>query len=186
MGPMAVWVALLRGINLGGHNRVPMADLRAALTADGFGDVATYIASGNVVLRAPTCEPARVSGIIADTFGLDIPVVVRSAGQLQEAIEANPFPEAVRSPKSLSVFFTTEAAGDDAFDDFDHERYAPDRVVARVGEVYAHYPDGMGRSRLTNAVIDKVVGAPTTARNWNTVLKLADMVEVAAAEDGGS
>lgn len=177
---MAIWVALLRGINLGGRNKVPMAELREALTADGFEDVATYIASGNVVLRAPECRPDRISGIIADTFGLDIAVVVRSPEQLRAAIEANPFPEAVENPKSLSAFFTTDPAADDTFADFDHDRYLPDRVAAAAGEVYATYPDGMARSKLTNTVIDRAVGAPTTARNWNTVLKLGEMVEAAA------
>jgi uncharacterized protein (DUF1697 family) len=180
---MTVWVALLRGVNVGGHNKVPMAELRAALTADGFDDVATYIASGNVVLRAPACEPERVSGIIADSFGLDIPVVVRSADQLRAAVEANPFPQAVETPKLLYCFFTTDPVDDAALDGFDHGRYAPDRVATGAGEIYAHYPDGMARSKLDNSVLDRVAGAPTTARNWNTVLKLREM---AAEADPGA
>lgn len=176
---MAVWAVLLRGINVGGHNRVPMADLREALTAAGFDGVATYIASGNVVLRSESCEQGRMAGIIADRFGLDIGVMVRSADQVRAAAEANPFPEAVDEPKYLYCCFTAEPVDDGALADFDHDRFAPDRLAVAGGEVYAHYADGMGRSRLTTAVIDAAVGTSVTARNWNTVLKLVEMVDEA-------
>lgn len=173
----SVWAILLRGINVGGHNKVPMAELREALTDDGFRDVATYIASGNVVARGDSCEPERIAGIIADRFGHDIAVMVRSADQVRAAAAANPFPEAVDQPKFLYCFFTAEPVGDEALAGFDHERYAPDRLAVAGGEVYASFADGLGHSKLTNSVIDRAVGCATTARNWNTVLKLVEMVD---------
>jgi uncharacterized protein (DUF1697 family) len=176
MSDPPVWAVLLRGINVGGHNKVPMAELRAALTDDGFRDVATYIASGNVVVRGDSCEPERIGRLLADRFGLDLTVVVRSADQIRSAAEANPFPEAADEPRFLYCCFTETPVDDDALADFDHERFAPDRLAVAGGEVYAHYADGMGRSKLTNAVIDRAIGCASTARNWNTVLKLVEMV----------
>jgi len=176
-----VWAVLLRGVNVGGHNKVPMAELRAALTDDGFDDVASYIASGNIVLRADDCQPERVSAVIAERFGLDIAVVVRSGDQIRAAIEANPFTElAAENPKAVHCFFTSSPVDDEALSGFDHGRYAPDRVATGAGELLAAYPDGMARSKLTTAVLDRVAGGPTTARNWNTVLKLETMVTAAA------
>jgi len=175
-----VWAVLLRGVNVGGHNKVPMAELRGALTEAGFDDVASYIASGNVVLRADDCPPARVSAIIAERFGLDIAVVVRSGEQIRAAIEANPFPElAAANPKAVHCFFTSSPVDDRALSEFDHERYAPDQVAVGAGELFGAYPDGMARSKLTTVVMDRVAGGPTTARNWNTVLKLETMITAA-------
>lgn len=180
---MAVWAVLLRGINVGGHNRVPMADLRAALTDAGFADVTTSLASGNVVVSAPRCDASDVSAIVAERFGLDVAVMVRSAEQLRHAVAANPFPDAVDEPRQLMCAFTSSPVGADVLDGFDHERYAPDRVAVGSGELFAHYPGGMARSRLTNAVLDEVAGGPTTTRNWNTVRKLVELVD--RAESAG-
>lgn len=183
---MTLHVALLRGVNLGGHNKLPMAELRAALTDAGFADVATYIASGNVVLRADACEPERVSAVIADRFGLDIAVVVRTADQIRAVLAANPFAaEAEAEPKSVSCFFTSNPVDAGALDGFDRSRYEPDRVAAAAGELFGHYPEGMARSKLTNAVLDKVAGGPVTARNWNTVIKLGQMVDAASTGEEG-
>lgn len=177
---MAVWAVLLRGINVGGHNKVPMAELRAALTEDGFDDVTSYIASGNVVVRADECKPERVSAVIADRFGLDIAVVVRSGDRIRAAIEANPFPELARQdPKLVHCLFTTSPVDGDTLAGFDHERYAPDEVAVGAGEFFVSYPNGSARSKLASSVLDRVAGGPTTARNWNTVLKLEAMITAA-------
>jgi uncharacterized protein (DUF1697 family) len=157
-----------------------MADLRTALTDAGFTDVATYIASGNVIVRADECQPERVSGVIADRFGLDIAVVVRSGDQIRAVIAANPFPElAASEPKFVHCFFSSAPLDGDTLDGFDHARYAPDQVAVGAGEFIAAYPDGVARSKLTNAVLDRVAGGPTTGRNWNTVLKLESMLAAA-------
>ena len=177
---MGLWVALLRGVNVGGHNRVPMAELRAALADDGIEDVATYIASGNVVLRADACPAGRIERVIAERFDLDIAVVARSGRQLRDAIEANPFTElAAREPRSVHCFFTSTPVDDDVLADLDHERFRPDRVAVGAGELFAAFPDGVARSKLTTAVLDRIAGGPTTGRNWNTVRKLEQMVSAA-------
>ncbi|MEM9565821.1 MAG: DUF1697 domain-containing protein [Actinomycetota bacterium] len=173
---MTIWVALLRGVNVGGHNKVPMAELRAALGDAGLGEVTTYIASGNLVLAADDDPADAIAAVIADRFGLDLAVVTRTTDQLRTAAGANPFAElAAEQPKAVHCFFTSTPVTPGALDGFDGERYAPDRLEVAVGEVFAAYPAGMARSKLTNAVVDRVAGGPTTARNWNTVAKLVEL-----------
>lgn len=194
-------IVLLRGINVGGKNKLPMADLRGALETAGYADVSTYIQSGNVALSAGSndggvassinssvnnaANNAAMSAAIGETisevikteFGLTIPVVVRSAEQLRSAIENNPFPEMVETPKFLHLYFCQEPISEEAAAALDHDRYVPDRMVAGETEVYVSYRDGVAGSKLTNAALDKALGQATTARNWNTVMKLLDMAE---------
>lgn len=176
---MTRYLVLLRGINVGGHNKLPMADLRASLAGAGFEDVSTYIQSGNVALTAPSCDGEQLNGIINADFGLDLSVVVRTAQQLESAIANNPFPEAEAEPKRLLVYFCSAELPKQALADFDHDRYLPDRVAAGTepggGELYVSYEVGLSKSKLDNTVLDRAVGASTTARNWNTVLKLREL-----------
>lgn len=175
------YVALLRGINVGGHNKVPMADLRAALSDRGFAAVRTYIASGNVLLDAPGRSEREVAdevaAVVADRFGLAIPVVARAVADWPSIIEANPFPEAVPEPKFLHVSLCDRAPGPGAVAAFDDDTYAPDRIEAIGRELYLWYPNGSGRSKLTGAVLERKLGVTTTARNWSTMLKLAELTQ---------
>jgi uncharacterized protein (DUF1697 family) len=162
---LAAWVALLRAVNLGRTNKVPMAQLRAALTAAGYRDVQTLIASGNVVLRAERRPaPARLEQLIADEFGVATTVILRSSAQIRRLAGAKPFPRDAhvaflqRAPRSTSAL-----AGLDPF-----EIVGPDIVV--------HAPNGYANVRLSGAVIEQALGIPATMRNWNTVEKLAALV----------
>jgi len=181
---MTTYVALLRGINVGGHHQVPMAELRAACDAIGLRDVATYIQSGNVVFTSPSSERELVSTLaagLADRFGFTIPVIVRDAAALAAAAEAHPLSPLDIEEKLLHVAFMAEAPDAEAISGFDLTRYAPDDVVVRGREAYIAYPNGSGRSKLTLDVIERALGTTGTARNWRTVQKL-----VALATDAGS
>ncbi len=185
---MTIWVALLRGVNVGGHNKVPMGALRQALADAGLGEVTTYIASGNLVLAADDDPAGAIAAVITDSFGLDIAVLTRTADELRSAAGANPFAElAATAPKAVHCFFTSTPVTAEVLDAFDGERYAPDRLDVAAGELFAAYPDGMARSTLTNVVIDRVAGGPTTARNWNTVGRLVELAteREGSAADGG-
>ncbi len=169
-------VLLLRGINVGGRNKLPMADLRATLEGAGFDDVSTYIQSGNVALSAERCEPEFVSGLIARDFDLDIPVVIRSEAELRSTVADNPFPDLETEPKRLMVYFCGGPIPAGWDDTFDYQKYEPDRVSAGNREIYVAYrKEGMSSSKLANPVLDRAVGQPTTARNWSTVQKLLEM-----------
>ena len=174
------FVVLLRGINVGGHNRVPMTELRDALDRAGFEAVRTYIQSGNVLLdgggRAEAAVVSDVEAVMADRFQLPTPVVARPVEQWSGILAANPFPEAVSEPKFLHVSLCDRAPAAAAVDRFDAGRYAPDHVAVAGRQLYLWYPNGSGRSKLTGAVLERALAVTTTARNWSTMLKLDDLI----------
>lgn len=173
------YIVLLRGINVGGHNKVPMAELRKALADRGFVDVSTYIASGNVLLEAGDRHEPEVVDEVADAvterFGLSIPIVARSVTEWPAILAANPFPDAEAEPKFLHVSLCDRAPDAEAIAAFDAAAYLPDRLAVVGRELYLWYPNGSGRSKLTGAVLERRLGVTTTARNWSTMLKLAEL-----------
>jgi uncharacterized protein (DUF1697 family) len=175
---MAKHVALLRGINVGGHRRVSMPDLRDVLTAAGYEDVVTLLQSGNVVLKAKGSAKAlgpALEALIEKELGVDPLVVVRTHAQLVSVIERNPFPEAADHPKLFQVSFLSARPKAAAVKELEAADWAPDRVAFDGSEIYADYPEGMQKSKLGRALTDKRLGVTATARNWNTVLKLAEL-----------
>jgi uncharacterized protein (DUF1697 family) len=177
--PMTTLIALLRGINVGGNNPLPMKELSALLTGMGLRDVQTYIQSGNVVFR---CElknkatlAAKITAAIKGQHGFAPHVLLLETAELKKAMAGNPYPVAEPNPKSLHLFFLDEAPQHPdlkALDAFktDSERY---ELVGKV--FYLHAPDGVGNSKLA-ARAENLLGVAATARNWNTVCKLAEMV----------
>jgi len=173
---MPTYVALLRGVNVGGRNKLPMQELRAALLGAGFSGVATYIQSGNVVLDADSRKPdavaAAVSSVIETQFGFGVPATVRSANQLGAVIKNNPFLARGCEPKALHVAFLADRPDPAAVKELDPDRSPPDEFIVAGEEIYLHYPNGAARSKLTNAWFDSKLRTMSTVRNWNTVLKL--------------
>jgi uncharacterized protein (DUF1697 family) len=169
-------IALLRGINVGGKNKLPMATLTSVVAQLGCEDVRTYIQSGNVVYRAGRALSQRVGGLIsraiADKLGLAIPVVTRSAAELFEVIEESPFRG---GEDALHIAFLSSAPDAKAAASLDPQRSPPDSFVVSGREVYLHCPNGLGKTRLTNAYLDSKLGVTCTVRNWRTVLALAQL-----------
>lgn len=179
---MSTWVALLRGINVGGANRLPMAELRDELSGLGLEDVTTYIASGNVVFGADDDPDVDRTAVLADRIGATIEahhgfrprVLVLSAGRLRESMEANPFPEAEAEPKTLHLYFLAEQpAGIDA-SAFDSAAGPTERWELGDRVLYLHTPDGFGRSKLA-ARVESLLDVPATARNWRTVTRVWEL-----------
>ena len=173
---MARYVALLRGINLGRSRRIAMADLRDCLAGLGFADVRTLGQSGNVVLDAGRSSAGSVGGEvergIADGFGLEVEVVVRSPPQLAAVVERDPLGAIADDPRRYLVHFlskTPPAAALRALADAD---VAPERFAAHGRELYSWHPEGLQRSRLAALIGAADLGAVVTNRNWNTVTKL--------------
>ena len=161
-------VALLRGINVGGRNVLPMAELRSALETSGMSDVRTYIQSGNIVFRSADPDPALAIGtVIRDAFGIEAPVVVRSLDMLDRIAVARPELGGDVPPKWLHAFVLDRPA--DASAAPDPDRFDPDRLVVDGREIYATYPNGSGRSKLTLDVIERSFGVVATARNVSTL-----------------
>ena len=175
---MATFVALLRAVNVGGR-KVPMADLKALCARLGYADVQTYVASGNLVFTAPggaaKVQKELQAGIEA-RFKLEVPVVVRTADQWA-AYLANPFEDGL--PKLVHLALSQKAP-DPGCAAALQARAAAGEKVKHVGDaLWIDFADsGVARSKLTPSAIDKAVGSPTTARNWNTVRKLAGLAGV--------
>ena len=182
MGTQVRHVALLRAINVGGHNRVAMADLRALFAHLGYESVQTFLQSGNVAFTSSSkdgkaLESALEAGCAA-RLGLQTQFIVRSARQWNAVVENNPFSqEAQTTPDKLGVFFLKKPAPASAIRLLEGAIKGSEYVSGARGHVYIVYPNGIGRSRLTPAVIEKALGSPVTARNWNTMLKLQAAVK---------
>lgn len=170
-------VALLRGINVGGKNKLPMRGLAAIFEAAGCRDVRTYIQSGNVVFRSEDVSglPSIVSAAIAAEFGIKVPVILRSAAEMAAAVAANPFFEAGVAEEMLHVYFLAALPLDEAVEKLDLKRSSRDTFAVAGLEIYLHLPDGAARTKLTNAYFDKALGTVSTLRNWRTVKVLAAM-----------
>lgn len=180
-GGASVHVAVLRGINVGGKNILPMKDLVGLFTEAGCGNVRTYIQSGNVVFTAvPGAAQAmarRVEDGIAKRFKFKAPVVVRTAKELARIAAKNPFLAAGADPDSLHVVFLAEEPERKRGLALDPERSPGDRFELRGREIYLCAPNGVGKSKLTNAYFDSTLATISTGRNWRTVLKLLEMAE---------
>ena len=177
---MARLVALLRGVNLAGRNRVSMPALRKELEEAGFADVVTYLQSGNVVLtsrKSPDRVATDVERVLAGRLGLEIRVLVRTRDELAAVVERNPLGKVATSPKLYQVAFLESAPSADVLRAI-HAAATPDERVEHSGrELYAWYPNGVGRSKLGALIAGKALGVTATARNWRTVTQLLELAD---------
>jgi uncharacterized protein (DUF1697 family) len=188
---VSAYIALLRGINVGGHHEVPMAELRQLFAGLGFGDVATYIQSGNVVFTSAARDVAEMTAEIereiVKVFGFAAPVALRSARLLAGVASANPFVGRGMDVAALSVGFlgaTPDAVRVSALlaDPLaDPATAGGDEFLLSGQEVYLHHPNGYGRTKLTNSYFDRRLGTMMTVRNWRTVMTLLDMASGAGS-----
>ena len=171
---MSATVALLRGVNVGGKHKLPMAELVALLQGLGCGDVRTYIQSGNALFAQPknTVTTEQISEAIAARFGFDVPVVLRTQAELRAVLDACPFPVEGLDPKLLHVGFLTAEPAAERISALDPARWGPDELRVVGANAYLWYPSGSGRSKLTAPVVDRALGVTMTARNWRTVGEL--------------
>jgi uncharacterized protein (DUF1697 family) len=177
----ATYLALLRGINVGGKNKLPMNALTEVFVAVGCKDVQTYIQSGNVIFNASTRESARVAdrvtAKITERFGYRTPVILRTVEQLRAVTLHNPFLEAGAAPEALFVMFLADTPASESVQKLDPDRSPPDEFHVRGQEIYLHLPVGVANSKLTNAYFDTKLSTTGTSRNWRTVTKLLELME---------
>jgi uncharacterized protein (DUF1697 family) len=169
---MGLYVALLRGINVGGRTKVPMAALRETCESVGCTEVATYIQSGNVVLNSPLDAAklrAELERAITERLGVSPVVVIRTHAEIDEVITGNPFPTA--DTGHLHVGFLTEPPDESRLADLEHP---PEELAVRGAHVYFMLPNGMGRAKLPE-LYGRRIKIPTTVRNWRTVMRLHEM-----------
>ncbi len=178
---MARFAVLLRGINIGGHNKVPMSELRRLIEAAGGRDVVTLLQSGNAVFNAPAGAGAalgrKLERALAADLGVKVGCLVRSAAEWAKLVAANPFPaEARRDPGHMVAFMLEAAPAARAVAGLRAAIKGRETVAASGPHLYAYYPDGIGRSKLTLPLIERALGVRGTGRNWNTVLKIGSLL----------
>jgi uncharacterized protein (DUF1697 family) len=178
-GTNGTYVALLRGINVGGNNKLLMKDLAALCGACGCADVRTYIQSGNVIFG---CKPAaaekvgaKIAARITADFGLTVPVILRSAEELARVAEASPFLVPGKAVDRQYVMFLADTPAPAKVAALDPQRSPGDEFAVVGREIFLHLPNGAGRSKLTSAYFDAKLSTISTARNWRTLLTLIAM-----------
>lgn len=178
---MTMYAALLRGINVGGHKRVPMAELRALLTELGLGDVRTHLQSGNAVFSSDHGDDDTladgIAAALAQRFGFSVDVLVRDGAYLRAVADACPFPADTLEAKQLHVTYLSEAVEPERLASVDPSAYAPEDFKVGDRALYLYAPDGLGRSKLADALArpSLLKGVTATTRNWNTVAKLVEL-----------
>ncbi|GEM55031.1 hypothetical protein B0A58_09870 [Flavobacterium branchiophilum NBRC 15030 = ATCC 35035] len=173
-------LALLRGINVSGHNLIKMEQLKNILETAGFQNVETYIQSGNVFLSSPeTHLPGigfAINQLIFKQLGLDVPVVMLSKTDLEKAISQNPF---LKDPqvdtKKCYVAFLSKNLGINAINDLKISQFKPDEAIVHDNMIYIKYHIGAGKTKLDQKYIEKKLNVTATIRNWNTVSKLLEL-----------
>jgi uncharacterized protein (DUF1697 family) len=173
-------VVLLRGINLGSHNRVSMPKLRELLEEGGFDDVKTYLQSGNVVLSSTKKADdvrRRVERLVSKELGLDIDVVVRSRAELAKVVRRDPLGKVAKNPKRYQVSFLAGRPPAGLKGKLDAAALEPERFVISGREIYAWHPEGVARSKLWALLAGKQLGVTATSRNWTTVTKLLELAD---------
>lgn len=175
---MTTRVVLLRGINVGGQNKLPMAELRDTAGSIGLGEPETYVQSGNMVVSTDLDETdlgEQLQTAIAERFGFDVSVVSRLASEFAAIAAAHPFESLGLDDRLLHVAFLDRVPDEPLDTLIDATDYEPDRFETRGREIYLAYPNGSGRSKLNHSLLERRLGVRATARNWRTVQKLVEL-----------
>ena len=177
---MNTYIALFRGINVGGSNLLPMKELRPVLEKHGCLDVQTYIQSGNVIFRSALSDAVRLekrlTSAVSKSHGFEPRVLVLTRTELESAAAGNPFPEADENPKSLHLYFLAERPAKPDLKSLEALKAKTERFELKGRIVYLHTPGGFGTSKLA-ARAEKLLGVAATARNWRTVTTLLEMAK---------
>ena len=177
---MTTYVAMLRGINVSGRNKLPMEDLRALLVAGGAKEVRTYIQSGNAVFtsrRSPSTLVDTLESDLESALGNKVPVLLRTIDELEAVIDANPFVARGEDQKGLHVTFMGQAPTAAALASVEGKRADADEFQVIGRHVYLFCPHGYGTTKLTNTFFEKKLGSPATTRNWKTVTTLVALAQ---------
>jgi len=186
---MGVIIGLLRGVNVGGHNKIKMDALRALCGSLKLKDACTYVQSGNVVFRSDVKDLVRLAKRLEDgierDFGFRPAVILRTAAELRDVIARNPFGKHRGiEPKKLLVTFLASEPSQEARDKALQIKAGADELHIDGRELYIYFPNGMGRPTLSPAAVERALKTPGTGRNWNSVTKLLEIAE--GLETGGA
>ena len=177
---MTTWLALLRGVNLGKYNKVPMSELRSRLSEAGFGNVRTYIQSGNVIVDSDETDPASVGAtirsVIEREFGVSTPAIMLTRDELAAAVDGNPFSGPDADPKAHRIMVLESAPSQERIDTLDPDRSPGHRFVVEGRIIWLDVPQ-WSQSKLSNDYFDRRLGLVSTMRNLSTCEVLLDMMD---------
>jgi uncharacterized protein (DUF1697 family) len=180
---VAEFVAFLRGINVGKHRRVSMADVRSLLDEAGYAGVRTHLQSGNVLLAGSQRQTRAVERSVEDALrkglGIEIDVMVRTGSELASVLDSNPFIARGEDPATLYVSFLKSTPPAQAAGALEETTFGDDQFALHGRELYLLYPDGLGRSKMTSAFFERTLRVPGTVRRWSVVTKLAELAAAA-------
>jgi uncharacterized protein (DUF1697 family) len=178
---MTTFISMLRGINVSGQKQIRMADLKALYEGLGFGNVFTYIQSGNVIFNTDlniTAQKlsAKIANAILEKYGFNVPVIIRTAHEIREVITANPFQQLKgHLPEKLYVTFLEEKPQSAIIEKINHFDFLPDKFIIIESEIYLDCAAGYGTTKLSNTFFENKLKVRATTRNWNTVNKLLEL-----------
>jgi uncharacterized protein (DUF1697 family) len=179
---MKTYIALFRGINVGGSNILPMNELVTVLEKIGARNVKTYIQSGNAIFQGEEPNASllsnKISAAVKKSHGFEPQVLLLELEQMEKAVESNPFPEAESEPKALHLYFLAAVPENPDFDTLESIKSNRERFALKDGVFYLHAPEGIGRSKLA-AKTERLLGVSATARNWRTICKIMAMAKLA-------
>lgn len=180
---MVKYISILRGINVGGKRKILMADLKDLYSQLGFENIITYIQSGNVIFTAPTSEnshqiAAKIQKAISDTYGFDVPVIIRTDNEIKEAVKANPYQEEEQTDiKQLHLTFLGEAPLKENIEVLEQTSGIKDRYQINTKDIFICCEGKYSDSKLTNQFFEKKLKVTATTRNWKTVNKLLELTQ---------
>ncbi|MXZ69641.1 MAG: DUF1697 domain-containing protein [Acidimicrobiia bacterium] len=170
------YLVMPRGINVGTGNRVQMAGLRSELAGAGFSDVATVLASGNVIVSTESDRPAEVAAtvrrLLNDAFDVDVPCIARTADHVRGVLDRNPLEKVVSNPSRYLVIFLSEEPDPELVGVLLEEDHSPEAIAIEGTEAYVWSPDGVAAMTLSYAYLERRLDVVATARNWNTINKI--------------
>lgn len=178
---MPVYVSMLRGVNVGGHNKILMAELRELYAARQFEDPRTYVQSGNVIFRShetdETTLARKIQSALEKKFGFRSEVMLRSTSEIRQILAANPFAKRANlEPNKLLVSFLHAKPSTEVSEQIAAIKASPEELHLIGRELYIYFPDGIGRSKLV-PVLDRILKTSATGRNWNSVTKMLEIAE---------
>ena len=179
---MTTFVSLFRGINVGGHQMVRMDALKELYASLGFKDIVTYIQSGNIVFTSEDADLSQLPRLIEDgfaqKFGFHAKVMVRTSDELKDIVDNNPFQnQPMKESKWVVVMFLATRPDSRAQEDLQKTYVGLEEFCVIGQEVYIYYPNGIGRSKLSNTFLEKKLKTAGTGRNWNTILQLQKLIQ---------
>ncbi len=182
---MATYVALLRSVNVAGHGRLAMAELKEMFVGMGFAKVSTYIQTGNVIFGSASRSPRKLESMIESrlelTFGAAPKVIIRTAEEFAEILATSPFAKSGADPARHHVTFLATAPPKQRLAEFEAPESNRDELAIIGREIYVHTPDGYANTKLTGTYLERHLGVSSTTRNWNSVTKLGVLVAAAAS-----